>query len=171
MRILQIINNLTSGGAEKLLVDLILTFKENDHEVEVLLLSDKNNVYKDILTKEKIKITVLSNNKYNPTSIIKIRRFIKRNNFEIIHSHLFPVQYYTAFACIGLQRSFSLVTTEHSTNNKRRGLWIFKLIEKFIYSRYNTIICISQESKNQLQNHIGLNTRIQVISNGVFLKV
>ncbi len=170
MKILQIINNLTSGGAEKLLFDFILSLKEQGHDIDLLLLSDVGNVYCDLLKTKGINIFVLGKRNYALSHISRIRRIIKKGGYQIIHTHLFPSQYYSVLACIGLKRTFKLITTEHSTNNKRRGKILLKHIERFIYSKYDSIVCISQDSQKQLSSHLNLDKKINVINNGIVLK-
>jgi hypothetical protein len=86
MKILHIINNLGSGGAEKLIEDTLpIMNKKEDIELEVLLLTDKNNVFAESLKKQGIKINVIgTDNIYSPTNIISIRKFIKKTSIIMI---------------------------------------------------------------------------------------
>ena len=60
-----------------------------------------------------------------------------------------------------------LVTTEHSANNRRRGKWYLKPIDKWLYNRYKSIICISEQPAENLRKHIGTKESITIINNGV----
>ena len=68
MRILHIINNLGSGGAERLIADLLPRLNSYDEiECELLLLTDEKNVFDKELIKNGIKVNVLQRRKiYNP---------------------------------------------------------------------------------------------------------
>jgi glycosyltransferase involved in cell wall biosynthesis len=172
MKILHIINNLGSGGAEKLIEDTLpIMNKKEDIELEVLLLTDKNNVFAESLKKQGIKINVIgTDNIYSPTNIISIRKFIKNNDFDIIHAHLFPTIYWTSLAAKTLlNRKFKLVFTEHSTHNRRRNYIIFKPIDRFIYNEFDKVISISQKTKANLIDWLGAKkkNKFTIIENGI----
>lgn len=172
MKVLYIINNLGSGGAEKLIEDTlpILNKKENI-EAELLLLTEKNNVFAESLKKQGIEINIIeTDNIYSPTNIISIRRFIKDKNFDIIHAHLFPSIYWTSLATKTLLNSeFKLILTVHYTYNRRRDHFFFKTIDKFIYNEYDKVISISQKAQDNLLHWLGVNkkNKFSVIKNGV----
>lgn len=156
MRVLQIINSLHMGGAEKILFDLSLGLRDIGVDVDVYLLEDVDNIYKTELLKSGISVTALGKkggNVYNPTIyIIKLIRNLHK--YDIVHVHLFPAQYWAAFAnFLSLQKPV-LITTEHSTHNKRREIKYFKKIEKFIYSQYAKIICVADISKEILTKYL-----------------
>ena len=62
-----------------------------------------------------------------------------------------------------------LVTTEHSTNNRRRSLKGYGWIDRWMYRRYDKIVCISDIAKEKLLEHIGNKYAPDVltINNGV----
>jgi len=172
MKILHIINNLGSGGAEKLLEDIIPILDEKeDVEVELLLLTGENNVFEESLRDKGIKINILDlNNIYNPKNIILIINFIKNSNFDIIHAHLFPTLYWTSLASkFIINKEFKLIYTEHNTHNKRRDHFFFKPIEKFIYNEYDEIISISSEVKRKLIKWLKIKNKdkVTIIENGI----
>lgn len=156
-----------------MLADIVpLMSKKDNVEIEVLVLSDKNNIFHDKLVNEKIKV-VYSNIKhlYNPGHIFAIRNIIKRNNYDVVHVHLFPSIYWVAIAYKLLPSRYrpKFIMTEHSTHNKRRDKKYFRPIEKFIYSHYDKIISISKETKFNLIDWINeknINKHF-VIENGI----
>lgn len=178
MKVLYIINNLGSGGAEKLLIEVVpLLNQVNDFEVSVLLLTDKRNVYFDSLIIKGISVEIVKyNNLYDPRNIFEISQIINRGHFDIVHSHVFPAQYWVALSRIFLKKSsVSFVTTEHSTFNRRRNLVFFKFIDKFVYSKYDTIVSITHKTRDNLLSWIDpKKKRIHkhvVIENGVDLSL
>jgi len=171
-KVLHIINNLGSGGAEKLIEDTLpILNKKEGVEVELLLLTDKNNVFLESLKKQGIKINVIgTDNIYSPTNIFSIRKFIKNNDFDIIHAHLFPTIYWTALAAKSFfNRGFKLVATEHNTHNNRREHIIFQPIDKFIYREFDKLISISQKTEANLLDWLEVkkNSKFTVVENGI----
>ena len=72
MRLLHVITSLLTGGAEKLMVDLLPRMKEQGHHVELCVFNGKRTPFFDELERENVKIHTLSDggNVYNPMNII-----------------------------------------------------------------------------------------------------
>lgn len=178
MKILYIIDSLSSGGAEKLVTEIAIGMKKNfQANVEVLLLTNKSNIYDAILIKNGINLIYLKPNKVSSLkNIYYLYKHFKENSYDIVHANLFPAFYFTIFAKILSRVKFSFVMTEHSTYNRRREYIFLRTLERFIYNNYEKIISISQSTQNNLLNWlkkkiiIDNNTHL-VINNGVNLEV
>lgn len=170
MKILNIITSLGSGGAENLIKESLPIMKERGLEPEILLLSSKNNVFEDELRSKGIIIHETGlDNVYSPKQIFEIRKIM--DNYDLIHTHLFQPQYWTAFSKMLSRSKVPMVTTEHSTNNRRRAHKIFRVMDRIVYNKYDKIICISKETKNELvkwQPSIG--SKATIIHNGIDLE-
>lgn len=168
MKILQVITSLRIGGAEKLVVDMVPLYKERGYQVDVLLFDGTETPFKKQLQKKGGTIYELAKggSVYNPMFILKLIPFLKQ--YDIVHTHNTACQYYVAIAKLLFFIKVRLVTTEHSTNNRRRNLPFFRYIDQFIYCRYNAVVAISEEIASALR--IYLNKRdIYIVSNGVNL--
>lgn len=165
MKILHIITSLELGGAEKLITDLIPLQKRNA-QVDVLILYDKENVFQLDTKVSKY------NSKSTYKNIFEILKIIKDGKYDIVHTHLTHAQIWTSIASLFDFSKTKYITTEHSTSNNRRGKKIFKYLDKFIFSRYSRIICISEAVKNSLMEWIEdkREFKYSVISNGINLK-
>lgn len=153
MKVLHIINNLGSGGAEKLIEEMLpLLNKEENVEAEVLLLTDKNNVFDKSLKGKGIKVSVVPIRKIkSPMNIFHIRKHIIDGNYDIVHSHIFPTIYWASIASkIVFKNRPKFIYTEHSTYNRRRKICFLRPLEKNIYSEFDKIISISQSTQNNL---------------------
>ena len=120
MKILHLINDLSSGGAESLLKEIVPLQKKYD-DISILTLSNEISVFDEELKKNKVNIinTKFTNNVYNPLQIFEIYKHIKE--YDIIHVHLFPSFYWAALAnLIILKNKTKLIVTEHNTSNNRR---------------------------------------------------
>lgn len=172
MKILHIINSLGSGGAEKLLESSLPKMQQNkDITVEILILTNKNNVFEKKLLKNDIKVLNNNLNVRNPINILKIIKILKKNEYDVIHAHLFPTLYWVAIASkfIGNVKT-KYIYTEHSTYNKRRKFTLLKSVEKFIYNSFDKIICITEDTKTNLINWLNLSrndSKIITIENGI----
>lgn len=168
MKILQVINSLKIGGAEKLIADIVPLLRDRGHQVDVCLFDGIETDFKNRLLNEGIHIIDLGYNcnVYNPLFAFKLARVMK--GYDVIHTHNTAPQ---LFATLGSYFSKSkLITTEHSTATRRRNYRLFKYIDKWMYSRYDQIICISEPSEASLRAYIGNKYPIVTIKNGINTK-
>ena len=164
MRILHVITSLLTGGAEKLIVDIVPRLREKGHVVDVAVFNGIETPFLTELRKSKdVKIYLLGNSFYDVRYIFKLRRIIK--NYDIVHTHNSSPQLYAAIANIGLHKR--LVTTEHNTTNRKRNNLLLRIVDKWMYKQYEQIICISDKAAENLKGYLGYSDRICVIYNGV----
>jgi glycosyltransferase involved in cell wall biosynthesis len=171
MKVLQIINSLGTGGAEKLILDTLPLYRDKGIAMDVLLLWDndcmftqklrelncctihvlkKSNTYKDI---------------YNLTHIFKIAKILRE--YDIAHVHLFPAQYFTVLANLFTGNNCKLLFTEHNTSNSRMQSKFFSSIDRFVYKGYKKIVAITQGVNEVLQHYLKAKTaQIVTIENG-----
>lgn len=168
MKVLQVINSLKIGGAEKLIADIVPLLRDRGHQVDVCLFDGIETDFKKRLLNEGINLIDLGYNCniYNPLFAFKLARVMK--GYDVIHTHNTAPQ---LFATLGSYFSKSkLITTEHSTSTRRRNYRLFKYIDKWMYSRYDQIICISEPSEVSLRSYIGSKYPIVTIKNGINTK-
>lgn len=167
MRVLQIIDSLATGGAEKLLLDSIPLYRQKGIQMDLLVLKDENYPFMQQLEALNCcKIYKLgSGSVYNPIHIFKISKIIR--NYPIVHVHLFPAQYWAVLAKIFGAVETKLVFTEHNTTNRRLEYRILKPIDVWFYKRYSTIVAISKEIETIIINHTKLTNNIRIIENGI----
>lgn len=147
MRILHIIDDMNMGGAQSLLVELAPVQKALGHDVVVLeLASSSDATLGNKLRENGIEVHSISTSRSvrNPLNILSIIPYLR--NCDIAHVHLFPANYWTAIAKLISFCKTPIVTTEHSTDNKRRKIGIFKYLDSFIYRRYNKVIACSNKA-------------------------
>ena len=142
--VLHIINDLKLGGAQKLVSDLIIGSK-NELNSSIIILDSSNSLFDKLLTENGIKITSLFPLSFK--NFYEIFKLLK--NADILHVHLFPCLY--LFAFIPIKKVF----TEHNTWNRRRKYHLLKYVEKFIYSKYDGIVSISNNTKEALKLWLG----------------
>lgn len=174
IRILHIINNLASGGAEKLLEELVPLMNKNENiESDILLLTDQDNVFYDSLISKGVNVDVITyRSLYHVRNIFEIKKHIISGGYDIVHTHTFPTQMWTVLARLLLRnKEVKFFTTEHSTHNRRREKFYLRPLDMFIYSQYDSIISITEKTREKLidwinPKRIHLGDHI-VIENGV----
>lgn len=170
MKILQVIDCLGVGGAEKLLVETVPLLVERGYIVDVLLLNGTKTTFYNEL--EKLGVTnifSLGTSYYHVKYVFKIMPYLRR--YDLVHVHLFPAQYFAVLAKILSFSKVKLLFTEHSTGNRRLDNPRLRFAEKFIASYYSRIICITAQVKNILVERLQIDSsKLLVIENGVNLK-
>ena len=174
MKILHVINNLGAGGAEKLIEELVPRMNGMQGvKAEVLLLTSRGNVFDKSLKDRGVKIKVVPiENIRSLINIYYIRKYIIEGKYDVVHAHLFTTNYWVSLAskCIFKDRPI-LVTTEHSTHNRRREKPVLRNLEKYIYSSYDKIISISDKTQENILKWLkfgkGYQDKFVTIFNGV----
>lgn len=166
MKILHIITSLSTGGAEKLLTDTVPIYNKLGITTDILLFDGHETNFKNDLRNKDIRILQLSTGGYiyNPLNIFKLIPYIRQ--YDIIHTHNTAAQFFVAIA--SLFAPTVLCTTEHNTTNRRRKIKWFRIIDRWMYHRYDQIICISAETERELRKYLRSNNiNLCTIYNGI----
>ena len=172
MKVLQVINSLATGGAEKLLLETIPLYREKGIDMDILVLNGTEHPFmKQLKSLNCCGVYSLgSKSVYNPIAIFKIIPYLRK--YDLIHVHLFPAQYFVVLAKIFSFSKVKLLFTEHNTTNRRMGNKFFQLLDSIIYSRYYAVICITNEVKQILLQHLSSRSnKWVVIENGVNIEI
>lgn len=170
MKILHLIDRMSMGGAQSLVVELAKVQKEEGHIVEVVQLYDSpDRTFPNRLIEMGIPICALSKGSmYNPFHIFRIMPILPQ--YDIVHVHLFPALYWAGFASWLSRCKTPLVYTEHSTQNKRRNKKLLYWADKFIYSRcYKSVIACADKALETFRKYYPKVNSIS-IPNGVDTK-
>lgn len=164
MRILHVITSLRTGGAEKLMVDLLPRLRDMGLEVELCVFDGLRTPFFDQLEEKGIKIHTLTNSSYSLLNVAKLLPLMRK--FDVVHTHNTPCQFAAAILkCLYKGR---LVTTEHSTSNRRRGHSWMLFFDKWMYKQNNKIICVSETAAQNIIDYTRCyNLDIDVIANGI----
>lgn len=166
MKILHVITSLRTGGAEKLMVDLLPRLRDKGHQVDLLIFDGTDTPFRRDVEAAGIKVYDLGigGSVYSPLRLFKLIPFLKR--YHIVHTHNTAPQLFAALGSVLC--SVVLCTTEHNTSNRRRGWKWYAAIDRWMYNRYCKVICISQKAEENLRKYIGKSKAdITTINNGV----
>lgn len=139
--LLLIIDNLTKGGAEIMLVGLLPCLNKK-YDIILVTLTDENHFdQKDIICKKKY--TLGFNNKLSFFPCVwKLKKIIKRHRPSLIHSHLIYSSLAARLACPG---KIPLLYTVHGELSKsdfnKSGL--LTIIEKMTVKRNHSVMAVS----------------------------
>jgi glycosyltransferase involved in cell wall biosynthesis len=150
MRVLQVIDSLSLGGAEVLLTAMHAGFRLRGIECEYFLLNAGNTPLEKKLTSQAARIYAPCRaSVYSPLHILSLQRHLRKSEYDLLHVHLFPAQLWAACAVRGVRTGIPLVTTEHSTHNRRRRPW-YRGVDRWMYRQYGSIASISEAATSSL---------------------
>lgn len=166
MKILHVITSLGTGGAEKLLVDMLPRLRDMGCDVELLVFDGTPTPFMQRLQDSGIVVHRLHahGGVYSPMNVALLMPYMRR--YDVIHTHNTACQLYVPMAHLLAGGKAKLVTTEHSTYNRRRDKWYFKPIDRWMYDRYSAIASVSDKSTRLLCDYIGTD-RVMTVENGI----
>lgn len=168
MKVLHIINSLSPhGGAEQILGDLLPALKKRGIELYVVTLYryDYSPIEQKLSDERICRYKINSSVRHSPFTLVRLQNILRRGRFNIIHTHLFPSQYYGSMLIAN--NKTRLITTEHSTFNRRRKRRLFRTLEYRVYSKYDRILCISDGVADSLNRWIpAIRKKTEVVYNG-----
>jgi glycosyltransferase involved in cell wall biosynthesis len=144
--ILHIINYFDRGGAEIMLMSVIKELNEFNNIVVTLY--DKNR-FEGALPFDKYFCLKLRSVFFLPVSIFRLRRIIKKENVDIVHTHLFWPGFTARFAT---PRHIPLISTIHTSIafTKDYKKWYIRFLDKFSYNfRKSIIIAVAKGALKQ----------------------
>lgn len=169
MKILHVITSLSTGGAEKLMVDLLPRLRCNGFCVELAVFDGHITPFMEQLLQQGIKVHRFmpnGGNVYNPLNVWRLMRLIRSENYDIVHTHNTAPQLFAAIGSVLCSAVFC--TTEHNTSNRRRAWKCYAMVDRWMYNRYSKVICISQKAEENLRSYLGrCKSDISTINNGV----
>ena len=169
MRILHIIDNLSMGGGQNLLIGLAGMQKKMGHQVTVLALEPcSDSLVHDKILEEGVQIRVLTAKVglHNPLQIFLLMPWLKK--CDIAHVHLFPALYWVGFAKLLSLSHTPIVYTEHSTKNRRRGHFLLRRIDNFVYKYlYSKVIACADRALETYMEVYPSVKHVCAINNGV----
>jgi glycosyltransferase involved in cell wall biosynthesis len=144
--ILHFIENLGRGGAETMLVSVLKELKEYDNII--IYLFDENKYVDEINCKKSFCLQLTSIYSL-PFQIKKIRKIIRENNVDLIHTHLL---WPTIAARIAAPKKTPIITTIHTPINMVLGYkkWYIRFLDAFTYKlKHSYILGVSDIVLNQ----------------------
>lgn len=163
--IIYIIPRPDKGGAEFLVRKLFQYLKKKKFNVHTIYFNNPSK-----LSLEKNEHCLNFTSRMDPTNIWYLRKKIqqiKKNKDLILHAHLTWPLYLLPISTFGI-KSINIFT-EHSSFYNRQKFYFFKIFEKYIYSKYFKITCVSRGAKKNLMKWLGkssINKKTIVLSNG-----
>lgn len=176
IKVVHIISNLSIGGAQLLLFDIIKN--QQAQNLEIVVITIDSGFYIEKFEKAGIKVIDLKlKGLVNPIIFVKLKKILKKIQPDIVHTHLLKADFYGRLAAKSLKTPVIFSTchndsTTHKLNTTGRRN-IFDKIDNWVIDFTNSyIIAISEKVKQFLlkRKNEELSKKISVIYNGINVK-
>jgi glycosyltransferase involved in cell wall biosynthesis len=111
LRICHVINSLTHGGAEHLLIDL--TESLDDIETTVVFFGGDDALQSQLEAACARVVCLEERARFDPFAAFRLTRFLRREQFDVVHAHL-PYAESVARIAASLARGSHIVSTQHN---------------------------------------------------------
>jgi len=171
IKVIQIIDQPSGGGAEKICRNISRLLIEREINTNIIYFKNPKNINLEKFEK------VYSGKLGYFGFIFFIRKIIKEETNKkytkvIVQSHLTKSLYFTPLTT--LKFKCKKIFVEHNTNYRRRRFVFLKYIERYIYTKYDKIICVSNATLSSLKNWLkkdNIIERMLVVYNGLNLQL
>lgn len=176
MKVLYLIDSLGYGGAERLLVDLVIRMKERGVDVVVVSMTNRIPLVQHLNTMD-IPVTTLAfdGTIYSARQMwqaaAKLRTIIQSERVQIVHSHLYTSD---ILARISAPLSCKLINTIHSRDpwwyERKRLRSVGRTMLDSISHRARGVrsIAVSEDAANEAISRLRINaSAVRVIFNGI----
>ncbi len=116
MRIVELLNNLEIGGAERLAVDLGKAFKARGHDVRFVCLRNGGALETVVRAAGIPVLTLQKGEGPSPSTMLKLRDYLKSNRIDVVHTHN-PLVHHYGVAAGRLAGVPAIVNTIHGIDN------------------------------------------------------
>lgn len=166
MKVLFLIDNLGSGGAQRQVATLAPLMQARGIEIIVVAYFEQN-FFAEML-KGKVPIVCIKRGNYISRTLA-IRKYIRKENFDAVISFLDNPDFINCFAALG-GKKWKVITSERSAKEEAFSTKLHRVIAWFKrYSDY--IVCNSENAKNLwLKFYPQYEPKLKVIYNAVTIK-
>ena len=170
MKIVQFTYSLSSGGAERFVVDLSNELIKQGHEVYLIVFYNKLKskqdplFFKPILDTKINYINLDAKEGFRLSLVVKISNTIMRIKPDVVHAHLNVTSY--IFPLVFINRKIKFFHTLHSSAERTSGSMFQRIINRYFYkSELIQPIVLSELSKDSYCKFYKLDNAI-IIENG-----
>jgi glycosyltransferase involved in cell wall biosynthesis len=170
VKILHVINTLAPAGAQTLLMNFAVNFKDPDFQIYIAYIYGQGELLKEYQLDNNVEVFNLTRNgKFDYFSLFKLIAIIKTRKIDIVHTHLLHAGILGKMAAkiCGVRH---IVTTRHYGFDPKEKRLLHQ-IENFLTKSSSVVIAISDAVKKYLlSQNIVADEKIVVIPNGIDLK-
>ena len=172
IRVLQLLSSTGLYGAENVVIELAKELDLRGIKVFLGILENNSNAHFAIASEAKKYIQDICifpcNGKLDIKTILHLKNFLESNNINIIHSHKYKTNFYSLL--LKIFKKIPLVATCHNWLSENYKMRLYEWLDKRILVKFDKVIAVSDEIKNQVLMS-GLDpSRALKIKNGISME-
>ncbi len=172
MKILNLISSSGLFGAERVALELAVTLKEISGVDPVMgVIKNSRSPHTEVGDEAKrvgIETVVFScKGQFDRNAVAEIRRYIRDEGVDVVHTHGYKSNFYGYFASRGLVPA---VATNHNWIRSHWRLKLYCFIDRYIIRRFDTVVAVSREIEAEMTARGVPAGKIIVIDNGVNMR-
>ena len=169
IKVLQLRSSVGYFGAENVIVELSKQLSGTKYHPIVGVLDNSKNPHTemaDIARQNNLEIKLFKcSGQFDLRTALAIRKFIKQNNIEIVHSHGYKADFYAFFATLLLK--LNLIATCHPWIRINLRGKFYAWINVILFRKFDRIIAICEEIRQELLSYGIPQNKISIVENGV----
>ena len=168
MKILFSLGSLNRGGAETLLLDVLSNIISLGDD-EIICLYRKSGVLEKEFIRTGVKLLKIEAGWSKLNYILKLRKIIKNEDIDVIHSHQPLDAFYSIISSVGL-RTKKILTLHGSGLHQN---FLTRIMYFFVFRLSDNILFVSKFQKKQFINkYPQIEQKVKVLNNGInFTKI
>ena len=172
-KILQLRSSIGFFGAENVIAELTSELVPTEYQPIIGVFRNKKNPHLELVDfarKKNIESAIFDcQREFDLKTILSIRNFIRKNNIDIVQTHGYKSNFYAL--CATLFENIPLIATCHPWIKNSRRIKIYAKIDKFLLKKFDRIVAISEEVKQEISQAGIDNNKISIIDNGINIEV
>ncbi|MGR9099544.1 MAG: glycosyltransferase family 4 protein [Gammaproteobacteria bacterium] len=165
LRVMQLIPSWNIGGAEIFVLHLSRELQVAGCEVSVVSWRDCGPLETKFRRCGIETVNLNASGRFDPAAAFRLMRTINTSGCGVVHAHLFPIHWWLSLLPTG--KNVRLVFTEHNITNRRRKKAAARIVEHFVYPRFDNVIAVSagvEKSLLRWQPHL---SNVRTLFNGI----
>jgi glycosyltransferase involved in cell wall biosynthesis len=171
MKMMHLISSKGFFGAENVVVNLAKAQKNQGFDVWIGAFNDKRDPHLEIIEMAKKNniqtVTFDCAGRFDLKTIGAIRKFITKNNMELVHAHGYKSNLYALAA--GINTKLKKITTCHNWLAENTKMRIYEQIDKLFLKSFDKIVAVSEQIKTQVLKAGVDIKKVALINNGIDL--
>ena len=150
MKVVQLIDSLDAGGAERVAVNIANTLV-GEIETSYLCTTRKEGDLKQVINEQVKYLFLKKKSKFDLKAILRFKKFLKKEKISIIHAH--GSSFFTAVLVRLLYPEVKVIWHDHlGSRNQTKG--VYKLILKLSSLFFSQIFCVNSELEKWSKAHL-----------------
>ena len=168
-RVLHLISSSGFFGADNMLIELSKELRHTGYTPIIGVFKNIHNPHVEVAEKAKqynFPFTLFPcNGRLDFKTILSIRRFLKKQNIGIIHTHGYKSNLYALAASMG--KSLPRVATCHNWLGDDPKMKFYARLDKFFLNQFDRVIAVSDSVKQEILNQNISANKVLTICNGI----